>query len=113
MTRHYLVDLEGIQDCAFRRHGEILTDRPTPWKVFFASFLEPQKYGFAYCDEKELDNFLSDEFASFYAWNILRSDGDRIIIKRWSFLTVYRFCLEGLCFGTFWKFWQWTWKQEN
>lgn len=109
MVRLHLVNVTQLADHK-GNHKNIIFSRPTPWKPFLRSFFSHNSIGFAVLTSDALTRFHSEQFAFYHGANFIRSDGDIIIIQEWSILNVSKFCLEGFQYGTFLRFWEWTWK---
>lgn len=112
-TRHYIVDKTVLKDAHKLNHDDIVIDRPTPWKIFLTGFLTPSLFGFVVMNEQQRERLLSNRYACYHHNDKIRSNGDLIVIHRWSLYNVIKFCIEGLQYHTFWKVTEWTWTRKK
>ncbi len=108
--RYYIINLQGLEHIIIpKKRSRILYTRPSKWRVFLQGFLclnddlcfvrLPDDVVQRFSDGKVIARMLEN--------GRLKINAHTVEIEPWTFINMCKFCLEGIQYGTFQRFWQW------
>ena len=112
IIRYYIVNKTELDHLNFVRcRSRVLHPRPSHWKVFLSGLLRlDEDLAFIRLPDSLAKKFLGYKVAvARIGEDVIRVNGWQARIEPWTFMTMCKFCCEGLQYGTFWRLWKWKW----
>ena len=109
--RYYIINTRCLERVIMGGgRSKIVMSRPTQWSVFFRGVLRlDDELAFVRLSDSLVYDFLSGNVAyrKLPDGRIKISQYMPIEIEPWTFINMCKFCLEGLQYGTFQRYWNW------
>ena len=110
IIRFYIINLDGLdQVYQIQRRSRIIQARPTRWTVFLRGLFKlDDALAFVHLPDSVIQGFLERRIAAHTVDEKHIKINDHLVeIEPWTIWNCLKFCLEGLQYRTFQRFWKW------